>query len=123
MNAPQKIDLGALTDSIERLERMFPSEREVPPVEELARRHGKIAANTRAAGVIVAAIKSSGMTLNEMGTILEAITDRVCPCIREYPELEETAHDLALICEEYEESMRKINDRLYRQQAECDGRT
>jgi len=105
------------------LAEMLHSERPVPPVPELARRYGAIPANTRAAGVIVAAIKSSGLTLNEMSLILEAITDRVCPCIREYGELEETVHDMALTCEEFNEAIKKIDERLYRQQTECDGRT
>lgn len=69
----------------------------------------------RTASVIVAAIRTASLTLHEQGEILGEIASRICMCIREYPELEETCHDLSQTHEAYLEAKDKISERLYRQ--------
>lgn len=101
-----KIETAELYDSIERLEKMF------DPTAELVKRHGRIHPDMRTGGVIVASINTGCLTLHEMGLILNAIAGRICPLMREYPELEETAHDLAATCEGFDDARDKINDRL-----------
>ena len=86
--------------------------------KEVLRIHYGNKVGDRTGSVIVASIKTANMTLNEMGLILGAITDRICQVMREYPELEETAHDLAQTCEEYSEAQDKIDERLARQYPE-----
>lgn len=68
----------------------------------------------RTSSVIVASIRTASLTLHEQGEILGEIASRICMCIREYPELEETCHDLSQTYEAYKEAEDKINDRLYR---------
>jgi hypothetical protein len=71
----------------------------------------------RTSSIIAAAIKTSTLTVNEMGNILGAITDRICAtaCGKwpENPELEAIAHDLAETCEDFAEAQNKIEERLY----------
>ena len=69
----------------------------------------------RTASVIVASIRTASLTLQEQGEILGEIASRICMCIREYPELEETCHDLSQTYEAYKEAEDSINDRLYKQ--------
>ena len=72
-------------------------------------------ATHRTSSVIVAAIRTSYLTVNEMGEILGAITDRICRAgvgkWPEYPELEKVAHDLADSCEDFREAQDKIDER------------
>jgi hypothetical protein len=72
----------------------------------------------RTASIIAAAIKSSNLTVCEMGNILGAITERICATALgkypETPELEAIAHDLSETCEEFMEAQNKLEERLYR---------
>jgi hypothetical protein len=74
----------------------------------------------RTASIIAAAIKSSNLTVNEMGNILEAITGRICATALgkypENPELEAIAHDLAETCEEFSLAQDRIDERKYEQE-------
>lgn len=91
---------------------------QVTPLDELRRQLGKIPEGMRPGFVIVAAIKTSGLTLTELNNILDALTNRVCLAMREYPEMEETAHDLALTCDSFTDAQKKIDERLYRKHME-----
>lgn len=103
----------ALARTLDLADKIFQL-REVSPDAELRRYHGKIPEGMRPGFVITASIKSSGLTLTEMGDILDAITDRICRAMKEYPELEETAHDLSLSHENFIDALNKIDDRLAR---------
>lgn len=92
-----------------------------PSREVLARRMGNVHPDERTSSVIVAAIKTSSLTVNEMGNILGAITDRICACAYgkypEYPELETIAGDLAETCEEFSAAQDRIDERKCNQEA------
>ena len=87
------------------------------PREVLAKHHGKVHPDDRTGSVIVAAIKTATLTVNEMGQILDAITGRICACAvgnyPEYPELEETANDLVETCEAFAVAQDKIDERKH----------
>ena len=85
------------------------------PPEEVLEKHKGVHPDSRTGSVIVAAIRTASLTLHEQGEILGEIASRICMCIREYPELEETCHDLSQTHEAYLEAKDKINERLYRQ--------
>ena len=77
----------------------------------------------RTSSIIAAAIKTSSLTVNEMGNILGAITDRICAtsCGKwpENPELEEVANDLVDICETaFPAAQDKIDERRCNESAE-----
>lgn len=95
------------------------------PREVLAKHSGKVHPADRTGSVIVAAIKSASLTVNEMGNILEAITGRISDCSNgnypQYPELEETSADLAETCEAFTAAQNKIDERLHEQNAWHDG--
>lgn len=85
----------------------------IPPADRPLATH-------RTASVVVAAIKTGSLTVNEMGNILGAITERICNTAlgkySEYPELKEVAHDLSDACEAFTAAQDKIEERKCNQE-------